>query len=119
MSPPAPPRSSAPTLPVTRSVTPRHRDKDEHDRTHERREHRERPVPAMAAALFSPGLFDQRVDQGFQLIAVDRFALARRARWSSNGHGSAYLCASDQTGSTSSPRLCVRFRSPLPSVLTV
>ena len=43
----------------------------------------------MATARLSPRLLDQRLDQGFDLLAVERFVRTIRAgwaRWSCDGH---------------------------------
>ena len=52
-------------------------------------------VPAMATTLLSPRLFEQRLDEGLDLLAVERLALGSRAgrrgprtRWGGNGHAS-------------------------------
>ena len=55
-------------------------------------ERRERPVSAMATALLSPRLLDQRLDEGLDLLTLERPAvrnlgrLRGRARRGGNGH---------------------------------
>ena len=55
----------------------------DHDQRHERRGSR---VDATAAACALARLFDQCLDQGLELLAIDRIARTRRARRSGNGH---------------------------------
>ena len=66
---------------VERSTAGRHGD---HDQRHQRRGSR---VDATAAACALARLFDQCLDQGLELLAIDRIARTRRARRSGNGHG--------------------------------
>ena len=67
-------------------------EEDEDNHADESRERCERPVPAMATALLLPRLFDQRLDEGLDLLAVERLAVASlgrlrgRTRRGGNGH---------------------------------
>src|SRR5262245_26689045 len=47
---------------------------------YEGHEHCDRPVPAMATPRFSPRLLDQRLNEGLDLLSVERLVVARRAR---------------------------------------
>jgi hypothetical protein len=51
-------------------------EEDEDDHAHEGHERCDRPVLPMATARFSPRLFDQRLDERFDLFALERFTLA-------------------------------------------
>ena len=59
----------------------------EDDDRDERHGGRDRPVDAAAAPLALPCLLDQRLDEGLELLAVDRIARAGRARRGGDGHG--------------------------------
>ena len=54
-------------------------EEDEDDHADEGRERCERPVPAMATTLLSPRLLDQRLDEGLDLLAFERRAVASLA----------------------------------------
>jgi hypothetical protein len=54
-------------------------EEDEDGDAHGDHERCDRPVPAMATARLSPRLFDQRLDKGFDLFALERLAVGSRA----------------------------------------
>jgi hypothetical protein len=66
----------------------------EDDHTHEGHETCDRPVPATTTARLSPRLLDQRLDEGFDLFALERLAVAslrrlrRRTRRGGSDHAS-------------------------------
>ena len=61
---------------------------DERDEGHDRR------ASASATALLSPRLLDQRLDEGFDLFAVERLAVAslRRLRGRTRRGGNSHAC---------------------------
>ena len=69
-------------------------EEDEDNHADESRERCERPVPAMATTLLSPRLFDQRLDEGLDLLAVERLAVAslRRLRGRTRRGGNSHAC---------------------------
>src|SRR5580765_3843403 len=52
----------------------------EHDRN-QRDERHDCPVPPMATTLLSPRLLDQRLDEGLDLLTVERPAVRNLGRW--------------------------------------
>ena len=69
-------------------------EEDEDNHADESRERCERPVPAMATALLSPRLLDQRLDEGLDLLAFERLAVAslRRLRGRTRRGGNSHAC---------------------------
>ena len=73
---------------------PRLLEEGEDNHADEGREHCERPVPAMATTLLSPRLLDQRLDEGLDLLAVERRAVAslRRLQGRTRRGGNSHAC---------------------------
>ena len=55
-------------------------EKGEGDKAYQGHESRDRPVLATATTRLSPRLFDQRLDEGFDPLAIERFVRTMRAR---------------------------------------
>ena len=69
-------------------------EEDEDGHADEGSERHERPVPAMATTLLLPRLFDQRLDEGLDLLAIERRAVAslRRVRGRTRRGGNGHAC---------------------------
>src|SRR5262249_39658953 len=69
-------------------------EEDEDDHAHQGDERCRRPVPAMATTRLQPRLFEQRLDEGFDLVAVERLTVGScprfRGRTRRGGNGAAY-----------------------------
>jgi hypothetical protein len=75
---------------------PRRRRGGEDDRADEGRDSGESPVPAMATTLLSPRFFDQRLDEGLDLLPVERCTVVSLWRWRWRGRtrrgGNSHAC---------------------------
>jgi hypothetical protein len=85
---------------------------DEHADSNERHERRDGPVDAASTPRASLRLFDQRLDEGLEILADDGIARARGRGGAVTLTAELYRCASDQA---SQPALRASLCCPLPS----